>query len=624
MGSATPARGKVVTVRSRSPFRWVLRIVVVAYLFFLVIWPVALVAKATFSHGLAPVIDALRQPDVIFAFQLTLSVAFWAVLINTIFGVIIALLLTRYTFPGQRALSAMIDVPLSVSPIVVGLALLLVYSGRTGWLGGVLEAAGLQIIYAPPGIILATAFVSLPLVIRELVPVLDEIGTDEEQAARSLGASALQSFRRITLPAIKWALLYGVVLESGPFARRVRRGQDRFRRGGDADPDRDAAGRGALSAVRRRKHRNRLYGGLHPRPDRCRGTGRGDQSATQGGLSMSIKISGVGKQFGDFAALSGIDLDIPSGQLTALLGPSGGGKSTLLRIIAGLELADTGTVEIEGFDATDLPAQKRNVGFVFQHYAAFRHMSVAANVGFGLKIRKRPKKEIAAKVDELLSLVHLSQFADRLPSQLSGGQRQRMALARALAIEPSVLLLDEPFGALDAKVRKELRAWLRRLHDEVHVTTVFVTHDQEEALEVADQIVVINDGRIEQVGTPDQLYDAPASEFVMSFLGPVTVLDGRLVRPHDIEVVAVPFPDAYAGRVLRLNRVGFEVRLEVSLVDDPAAPPVLITLTRAEAGAKQLAEGSPVWIKPVEGASQIAIAGHTESLENVLVGELAR
>ena len=338
---------------------------------------------------------------------------------------------------------------------------------------------------------------------------------------------------------------------------------------------------------------------------------------------MSIKISGVGKQFGDFVALSGIDLDIPSGQLTALLGPSGGGKSTLLRIIAGLELADTGTVEIEGFDATDLPAQKRNVGFVFQHYAAFRHMSVAANVGFGLKIRKRPKKEIAAKVDELLSLVHLSQFADRLPSQLSGGQRQRMALARALAIEPSVLLLDEPFGALDAKVRKELRAWLRRLHDEVHVTTVFVTHDQEEALEVADQIVVINDGRIEQVGSPDELYDTPASEFVMSFLGPVTVLAGRLVRPHDIEVVAVPFPDAYPGRVLHFNRVGFEVRLEVSLVDDPDAPPVLITLTRAEAAAKQLAEGSPVWIKPVEGASQIAVRSTDEIGALEPVSELA-
>jgi len=212
VAQTTPSRGKVVTVRSRSPFRWVLRVAVIAYLFFLVIWPVALVAKATFSKGLAPVLDALQQPDVVFAFKLTLSVAFWAVLINTAFGIVISLLLVRYTFPGRRALSAMIDVPLSVSPIVVGLALLLVYSGRTGWMGQALESAGLQIIYAPPGMIMATAFVSLPLVIRELVPVLTEIGTDQEQAARSLGASPVQSFLRITLPAIKWALLYGVVL----------------------------------------------------------------------------------------------------------------------------------------------------------------------------------------------------------------------------------------------------------------------------------------------------------------------------------------------------------------------------------------------------------------------------
>ena len=209
---AAAPRGKVITVRSRSPFRWVLRAVVIGYLFFLVIWPVALVAKATFSEGLEPVLNALRQPDVIFAFQLTLSIAFWAVLINTIFGIIISLLLSRYTFPGRRALSAFIDLPLSVSPIVVGLALLLVYSGRTGWLGESLESAGFQIIYAPTGMILATAFVSLPLVIRELVPVLTEIGTDAEQAARSLGASPLQSFLRITMPSIKWALLYGVVL----------------------------------------------------------------------------------------------------------------------------------------------------------------------------------------------------------------------------------------------------------------------------------------------------------------------------------------------------------------------------------------------------------------------------
>ena len=254
---------------------------------------------------------------------------------------------------------------------------------------------------------------------------------------------------------------------------------------------------------------------------------------------MSIHVTGLNKKFGDFVALDDVNVTIPTGQLTALLGPSGGGKSTLLRIIAGLEKGDTGTVSIEGVDATDLPAQKRNVGFVFQHYAVFKHMTVAKNVAFGLEIRKRPKDEIEHRVRELLELVHLSQFAHRLPSQLSGGQRQRMALARALAVEPSVLLLDEPFGALDAKVRKELRDWLRRLHDDVHVTTVFVTHDQEEALEVADEIVVINEGRVEQVGTPDQLYDEPANDFVMSFLGEVTHLGGSALRParHRARVV---------------------------------------------------------------------------------------
>jgi sulfate/thiosulfate transport system ATP-binding protein len=323
---------------------------------------------------------------------------------------------------------------------------------------------------------------------------------------------------------------------------------------------------------------------------------------------MSIKIAGVGKKFGDFTALEGIDLDIATGELTALLGPSGGGKSTLLRIIAGLEVADVGSVEIEGVDATSLPARKRNVGFVFQHYAAFRHLNVAGNVGFGLKIRKRPRREVKARVAELLELVHLSQFADRLPAQLSGGQRQRMALARALAIEPTVLLLDEPFGALDANVRKELRAWLRRLHDEVHVTTVFVTHDQEEALEVADRIVVINQGRIEQIGPPHELYDHPSSEFVMSFLGPVTTLDGHLVRPHDLEIETHPFGDAYPGRIERFNRVGFEVRLDVQLIEDEAAPPVLVTLTRADATAKGLETGMPVWLTPVAGASQVRIS----------------
>jgi sulfate transport system ATP-binding protein len=305
---------------------------------------------------------------------------------------------------------------------------------------------------------------------------------------------------------------------------------------------------------------------------------------------MSIEITNVSKRFGSFVALDDVSVNIPSGQLTALLGPSGGGKSTLLRIIAGLERADSGQVRIEGVDATGLPPQKRNVGFVFQHYAAFKHLSVRRNVAFGLEIRRRPKAEIRERVDELLRLVHLEQFGDRLPAQLSGGQRQRMALARALAVEPTVLLLDEPFGALDAKVRKELRDWLRRLHDEVHVTTVFVTHDQEEALEVADEIVVINDGRVEQVGTPDELYDAPANDFVMRFLGPVTQLGDRLVRPHDLVIHSEPAPDAVTGRVTRITRIGFEIRVEVTTADQV----VVVTLTRTRFRALDLQEGATV------------------------------
>lgn len=324
---------------------------------------------------------------------------------------------------------------------------------------------------------------------------------------------------------------------------------------------------------------------------------------------MSIEVSGVNKRFGDFVALSDIDVTIPSGSLTALLGPSGGGKSTLLRIIAGLESSDSGSIVVEGRDTTHVPAQKRNVGFVFQHYAAFKHLSVARNVAFGLEIRKRPKAEIAAKVDELLDLVHLSQFRDRLPAQLSGGQRQRMALARALAIEPSVLLLDEPFGALDAKVRKELRDWLRRLHDEVHVTTVFVTHDQEEALEVADSIVVINEGRVEQVGTPDDLYDKPASEFVLSFLGPVTRLGDRLIRPHDIEISRYERAATVDGPITRWRRIGFEVRLEVTPTDTLHPEPVEVTVTRAEATALGLHPGDHVWLRPAVGAQSVEAVG---------------
>src|SRR5829696_10424326 len=251
-------------------------------------------------------------------------------------------------------------------------------------------------------------------------------------------------------------------------------------------------------------------------------------------MTNAITVRGANKHYGDFAALDNIDFDVPSGSLTALLGPSGSGKSTLLRAIAGLDQPDTGTITINGQDVTNVPPQRRGIGFVFQHYAAFKHLTVRDNVGFGLRIRKRPKAEIRQRVDELLALVQLDGFADRYPAQLSGGQRQRMALARALAVEPRVLLLDEPFGALDARVREELRDWLRRLHDEVHVTTVLVTHDQEEAMEVASRIVVMNHGRIEQVGTPAELYEHPATEFVMSFVGRVNRIGDAYIRPHEV------------------------------------------------------------------------------------------
>jgi sulfate transport system ATP-binding protein len=317
---------------------------------------------------------------------------------------------------------------------------------------------------------------------------------------------------------------------------------------------------------------------------------------------MGISVRNVSKTFNEtateFVALDNVSVDIPTGSLTALLGPSGGGKSTLLRIIAGLEQPDSGTVEIEGEDSTALPPQRRNVGFVFQHYAAFKHMTVRRNVAFGLEIRKRPKNEIAARVDELLSLVHLRQFADRYPAQLSGGQRQRMALARALAVEPRVMLLDEPFGALDAKVRKELRDWLRRLHDQVHVTTVFVTHDQEEAMEVADKIVVINNGVIEQIGTPDELYDAPANDFVMNFLGPVTKLEGVAVRPHDIEILEYGEAGSVPATVVRLVRLGFEVRVDAVVGGTVDGDEVWVQVTRGEAERLRLEPGSEIYLRP--------------------------
>jgi sulfate transport system ATP-binding protein len=303
---------------------------------------------------------------------------------------------------------------------------------------------------------------------------------------------------------------------------------------------------------------------------------------------VAIQLRRVSKRFGDFQALLEIDMTVADGALTALLGPSGSGKSTLLRVIAGLEAPDRGEVLIGSEDVTHAPARTRRVGFVFQHYAPFKHMTVHDNIGFGLRVRKRPNREIRERVHELLALVRLEGLAERYPSQLSGGQLQRMALARALAVQPEVLLLDEPFGALDAQVRGELRDWLRRLHEEVHVTTIFVTHDQEEAMELAEDIVVMNRGRIEQAGAPRELYESPRNEFVMSFIGPVNRIGDAFLRPHDIQILRDADVTGTEALVERVAHLGFEVRVELRLHDGHE---VWAQVSREEAQQLELAEG---------------------------------
>ncbi|MGE5384777.1 MAG: sulfate/molybdate ABC transporter ATP-binding protein [Betaproteobacteria bacterium] len=350
---------------------------------------------------------------------------------------------------------------------------------------------------------------------------------------------------------------------------------------------------------------------------------------------MSIEIRGISKRFGNFVALDNINLDIPTGELVALLGPSGCGKTTLLRIIAGMEAPDGGEVLFAGAEATHLHARERKVGFVFQHYALFRHMTVFENVAFGLRVKPRKERpsesEIKKRVMDLLGLVQLDWLANRYPSQLSGGQRQRIALARALAVEPEVLLLDEPFGALDTKVRKELRRWLRRLHDEMHISSVFVTHDQEEALEVADRVVVMNQGRIEQIGTPDEVYSNPASPFVYQFLGNVNVFSSRkhggwaeverkeeaedalaFVRPHDIDLSRTPIEDGMESVVQYVHPIGPLVRVE--LTHD--AETIEVELSRERHEALDLAAGQTVWFRP----RQLKVFG-VEALEKPATGK---
>ena len=341
----------------------------------------------------------------------------------------------------------------------------------------------------------------------------------------------------------------------------------------------------------------------------------------QSKFMTGILVENISRSFGSFQAVDGINLEIASGSLVALLGPSGSGKSTLLRLIAGLETPDSGKIEIDGRDVTHKSVRSRGIGFVFQHYALFKHMTIRQNIAFGLELQKASKAKVRAKVEELLSLVQLQGLGDRYPSQLSGGQRQRVALARTLAVEPQILLLDEPFGALDAKVRKELRATLRRLHEQVNVTTIFVTHDQEEAMELADRIVVINKGRVEQVGTPAEIYDRPATAFVMSFVGPVNVLPSTsnifhhqsftsldsqvFLRPHDVLIQTEPEETSVLAKINRIVHLGWEVEVELSLKDGQE---VTAYITRETLDRLQLTSAQKVYIKPRKALAFASVA----------------
>jgi sulfate transport system ATP-binding protein len=634
----------------------------------LIIIPVINVFHEALGRGAGAYWNALvADPDTWSAILLTLTVAPLAVGFNVIFGLAAAWATARFRFPGRALLVSLIDLPFAVSPVVAGLAIVLIF-GLQGWLGPWLRENDIKIIFAIPGLVIATAFVTMPFVARELIPLMEAIGSDEEVAGVSLGARPWQLFRRITLPNIKWGLLYGMILcnarAMGEFGAvyvvsgRITgqtdtmplRVEKLFQEYNTPSSFAVASLLSSLALVTlaiktglewktRRELQSRLREAVAdetepvsdavPQRPRLRVVDSAERreqgERREDTASVGIGIRNVTKRFGKFVALDGVSVEVPHGSLVALLGPSGSGKTTLLRIIAGLEVADEGSIHYEEEDATYRSPRERNVGFVFQHYALFRHMSVFENVAFGLRVRKWKNDRVEERVHELLRLVQLENLGNQSPSQLSGGQRQRIALARALAAAPKVLLLDEPFGALDAKVRSELRQWLRRLHDEIHVTSVFVTHDQEEAFEVADKVVVMNRGRVEQIGTPQEVFEHPANAFVMDFLGNVNVFHGRVeggramlgglevdypehpddssvpakvyVRPHELEIDRRPRgASSIRAEVLRINSARAAVRVE--LVSKDFGFPLNVELSRDRHQELQLEAGDAVFVFP--------------------------
>jgi len=653
-----------------APVRWSLIGLALVIMGLLVVIPLVNVFYEALARGPKTYWDSLvADPDTVSAILLTLRVAPVAVLANLVFGVAAAWAIARFRFPGRALLTAMIDLPFAVSPVVAGLVIVLIF-GLQGWLGPWLREHDIKIIFATPGLILATAFVTFPFVARELIPVMEAIGSEEEVAAVSLGARARHLLWLVTLPNIKWGLLYGIILcnaramgefgavyvvsghiagQTDTMPLRVEKLFQEYNMPGafalasllSSLALVTLAVKTALEWRTRSELESRLRESLPetsgesaaivPARPRVRSV-RAVQPVDVGGREQTKEAAHVGisarnitKRFGGFVALDDVTVEVPHGSLLALLGPSGSGKTTLLRIIAGLETADAGTILYQDEDATHRSPRERNVGFVFQHYALFRHMSVFENVAFGLRVRGWKEAKIKERVHELLSLIQLEGLGRQSPSQLSGGQRQRVALARALAAAPKVLLLDEPFGALDAKVRQELRHWLRRLHDEIHVTSVFVTHDQEEAFEVADQVVVMNRGRIEQQGTPGEVFEHPANAFVMDFLGNVNVFHGRVeggrallgglevaypdyphdesrpitayVRPHELEVDRIPRGrSSLKAEVLRINPAGAAVKVE--LLAQEFGVPVNVELAQERYAQLNLNVGDTVFVFP--------------------------
>jgi sulfate transport system ATP-binding protein len=642
--------------------RWTLVASAAAIIGVLVIVPLINVFYEALAKGPQVYWDNLvGDADTWSAILLTLRVAPVAVIANLVFGVAAAWAIARFRFPGRTLLTALIDLPFAVSPVVAGLIFVLIF-GLQGYLGPWLREHGIKIIFATPGLILVTAFVTFPFVARELIPLMEALGAEEETAAVSLGANGWQLFRRVTMPNIKWGLLYGVILcnaramgefgavyvvsghitgQTDTMPLRVEKLFQEYNTPGSFAVASVLTSlalitlmiKTALEWKTRSELQERLrepqpekpaaVGGTVSRPARLRLV-RAERSEEEH-ARVGISVRNVTKRFGSFVALDNVNLEVPHGGLLALLGPSGSGKTTLLRIIAGLESPDDGAILYQDEDATTRSARDRNVGFVFQHYALFRHMTVYENVAFGLRVRGWRDARIKQRVHELLQLVQLESLGQQSPSQLSGGQRQRVALARALAAQPQVLLLDEPFGALDAKVRQELRHWLRKLHDEIHVTSVFVTHDQEEAFEVADRVVVMNHGKVEQQGTPEEVFEQPANAFVMDFLGNVNVFHGRVsggrailgglevaypdyphdesrpvkayVRPHELEIDRLPRgASSLKSEVLRINSAGSRVKVELFTKD--FGWPLNVELDQERYAKLQLKTGDTVFVFP--------------------------